>query len=52
MPNHYSEKLEYWSSLFVVKDSIDLNTTIVGGYFNTHLQSGEKINGEARSKIL
>jgi exonuclease III len=45
MPNQYSEKLDCWSSLFALKDSIDLNTVIVGGDFNTHLNQGEKKGG-------
>ena len=42
MPNKYSKKLDCWCSLFALKGSLDLNTVIVIGDFNTHLNQGEK----------
>jgi hypothetical protein len=42
MPNRYSEKLDCWYYLFAMKDYINLDTTIVGGDFNSHLHSRER----------
>ena len=49
MPNSYKDKMASWNSLFALKNTIDLSSCIIGGYFNTHLNiGGEK--EEVKSK--
>jgi hypothetical protein len=45
MPNRYMEKLECWSSLFSIKDTLDITTIIVVGDLNIFLQNSEKRGG-------
>jgi exonuclease III len=42
MPNSYKDKTACWNSLFMLKNTIDLSSCIIGGDFNTHLNTGEK----------
>jgi hypothetical protein len=42
MPNIYVDKTSCWNSLSMLKNSMDLSSCIIGGDFNTHLNSGEK----------
>jgi len=45
MPNRYLEKLECWSSLFVVKETLELVIFIVVGDLNTHIDQSKKRDG-------
>jgi hypothetical protein len=45
MPNSYADKVSCWNSLSVFKTSMDLSSYIIGGDFNSHLNSGEEKGG-------
>jgi len=45
MPNRYMDKLEFWSSLFSIKDTLDITAIIVAGDLNTILQNSYKRGG-------
>jgi hypothetical protein len=37
IPNRYLDMIECWSSLFAIKDSLDMENVVMGGYLNTHM---------------
>jgi hypothetical protein len=45
MQNSYKEKMTYWNSLLILKNTIDPSSCIIGGDFSTHLRIGEKKGG-------
>jgi hypothetical protein len=42
MPNRYSDKIDCWTSLFAIGDSLGMSSTVVGGDFNTYLSQANK----------
>jgi hypothetical protein len=48
MPNRYSDKIECWTSLFAIRDSLDKSSIVVGGDLNTYLYQAEK---RGRSRV-
>jgi exonuclease III len=56
MPNSYKDKMACWNSLSELKNSIDLSSCIIGGDFNTHLNSGggekEAVKSETPSQKI
>jgi exonuclease III len=42
VPNSYLDKNSCWRSLSMLKNSMDISSCIIGGDFNTHLNSWEK----------
>jgi hypothetical protein len=45
MPNRYLDKIECWSSLFAIRDTLDMTSIVVGGDLNTYLYQTEKRGG-------